>query len=56
MDNIAPLVCATVGVCAGLLAFAFRPTEGPMILAIVSPLVALCGTAWQANRSQKPGA
>lgn len=55
--NDAPLVCATVGVCVGLIAFCIRPDQGVMILGIVSPLVALCGTAWQASRGQpKPEA
>jgi hypothetical protein len=54
--NIAALICASVVTCVGLVAFCIRPTEGPVILGVVSPLVTLCGTAWQANRSQKqPG-
>lgn len=50
-SNLGALICATVGTCAGLGAFCVRPDQGPMILGIVSPLVALCGAAWQASRA-----
>lgn len=52
----APLICAAVGVVAGLAAFCIRPAEGPLIKDVVVDFVGICGTAWQATRSQKqPG-
>ena len=51
--SVTPLLCATVGVCAGLAVFAVHPDQGPAIKDAVSSLLLLCGTAWQASRSLK---
>lgn len=49
--SVAPLICAAVGVVAGLVAFAIRPAEGPLIKDIVLGFAGICGTAWQASRN-----
>jgi hypothetical protein len=52
--SVAPLICATVAVLGGLGAVCIRPSEAPLIKDVVGGLVLICGTAWQANRSQTP--
>lgn len=52
--NAVPLACAAIVVIGGLVAFCVRPLEANDIKDLVKDTLVLCGTAWQASRTQKP--
>lgn len=53
--NAAPLIVAGLGSLGAFVALCIRPSEAPAITDALTKLLMICGTAWQASRSQKTG-